>query len=66
MASAARHTHVTIAARCTGVDKAASTSMMDNAKDDDVAPRDDASNDDADDDADDNAKRGAKPRAAEG
>jgi hypothetical protein len=55
-----------MAARCTGVDKAASTSMTDDAEDDDVAPRDDASNDNADGDADDNAKRGAKPRAAEG
>ena len=38
----------------------------DDAKDNDVAPRDDASNDNANDDADDNAKRGAKPRVAEG
>ncbi len=66
MASAARHTHATMAARCTGVNEAASTSMTDDAKDDDVAPRNDASNDDADDDANNNAKRGAKPRAAEG
>ncbi len=39
--------------------------MTDDAQDDDVSPRDDASNDNANDDADDNAKRGAKPRAAE-
>ena len=39
--------------------------MTDDAKDDDVAPRDDASNNNANDDADGNTKRGAKPRAAE-
>ena len=55
-----------MAARCTGVDEAASTLMTDDAQDDDVAPRDDASIDNADDDANDNAKRGVKPRAAEG
>ncbi len=66
MASAARRTHATMAARCTGVDEAASTLMTDDAQDDDVAPRDDASIDNADDDANDNAKRGVKPRAAEG
>ena len=66
MASAARRTRATMAARCTGVDEAASTLMTDDAKDDDIAPRDDASNNDADNDADNNAKRGAKPRAAEG
>ena len=66
MVSAARRTLATMAARCTGVNEAASTSMTDDAQDDDVAPRDDASNDNAVDDANDNAKRGAKPRAAEG
>ena len=37
---------------------------MDDAKDDDVAPRNDGSSNGADDNADNNAERGAKPRAA--
>jgi hypothetical protein len=40
--------------------------MTDDAKDDDVAPRDDASNNNANNNLNNNAKRGAKLRAAEG
>ena len=59
-----RPPRTTNAARCTGVDKAAFASMMNDAKDDDVAPRDKDSDNGANDDADDDAEKGAKPRAA--
>ena len=52
------------AARRTGVDKAVFASMMDDAEDDDVAPRDEHSDNGANNDADNDAERGAKPRAA--
>jgi len=59
-----RPPRATKAARCTGVDEAAFASTMNDAKDNDVAPRDEDSNNGAIDDADDDAKKGAKPRAA--
>ena len=59
-----RPPHATKVARCTGVDEAAFALTMDDAKDDDDAPRDEDSDNGANDDADDNAERGAKPRAA--
>ena len=58
-----RPPHATKVARRTGVDVAAFALMMDDAKDDDDAPRDEDSDNGANDDADDNAERGAKPRA---
>jgi hypothetical protein len=54
----------TKAARCTRVDEVAFASTMNDAKDDDVAPRDKDSDNGAIDDADDDAEKGAKPRAA--
>ena len=59
-----RPPHATKVARRTGVDEAAFALTMDDAKDDDDAPRDEDSDNGANDDADDNAERGAKPRAA--
>ena len=59
-----RPSRATKAAQRTGVDKAVFASMMDDAEDDDVAPRDEDSDNGANDNADDDAKRGAKPRAA--
>ena len=59
-----RPPHATKVARRTGVDEAAVALTMDDAKDDDDAPRDEDSDNGANDDADDNAERGAKPRAA--
>ena len=59
-----RPPHATKVARCTGVDEAAFALTMDDAKDDDDAPRDEVSDNGTNDDADDNAERGAKPRAA--
>jgi hypothetical protein len=50
----------TKAAQCTGVDEAAFASTMNDAKDDDVAPRDEDSDNGANDDADDDAEKGAK------
>jgi len=58
-----RPPRATKAARCTGVDEALFASTMNDAKDDDVAPRDEDSNNGAIDDADDGAEKGAKPRA---
>ena len=52
------------AARCTGVDEAAFTSTMNDAKDDDIAPRYEDSDKGANYDADDDAEKGAKPRVA--
>jgi len=54
----------TKAARRTGVDEAAFASTMDDAKDNDIAPRGEDSDNGANDDANDDAERGAKPRAA--
>jgi hypothetical protein len=54
----------TKAARRTGVDEAAFALTMDDAKDNDVAPRCEDSDNGANEDADDDAERGAKPRAA--
>ena len=59
-----RPPRATKAARRTGVDEVAFTLTMDDAKDDDVAPRDKDSDNGANDDADDDAEKGAKPRAA--
>jgi len=59
-----RPPRATKAAQRTGVDELAFTLTMDDAKDNDVAPRDEDSNNSANNDADDNAKRGANPRAA--
>jgi len=52
------------AARRTGVDEVAFASTMDDAKDNDVAPRGEDSDNGANDDADNDAERGAEPRAA--
>ena len=58
-----RPPRATKAARCTGVDEAAFASTMNDAKDDDVAPRHEDSDNGTIDDADDDAEKGAKPRA---
>ena len=63
-ASAARRTPATKAAQRTGVNKVAFASTTDNAKDNDIAPHNNNSNDGANNDANDNAKRGTKPRVA--
>ena len=59
-----RPPRATKAARCTGVDEAAFASTMNDAKDDDVAPRDEDSDNGANNDADDDAEKGPKSRAA--
>jgi len=58
-----RPPRATKAARCTGVDEAVFASTMNDAKDNDVAPHDEDSDNGTIDDADDDAEKGAKPRA---